>query len=125
MEFTKPPLPFIGNKSKIRKELLEILNQIDNKNDTIVFVDLFGGSLFISHLLHTLFPKCKIITNDYDNYVDRLNHIHETNMILQKLKDEINIKINEKIPDDKREFVRETLSKAEYLDWNTLSAKLL
>ena len=63
MEFTKLSLQFIDNKSKIRKGLLEILNQID-KNDNIVFVDLFGGSLYISYLLHTLFPKCKIITNN-------------------------------------------------------------
>ena len=122
MIFTKPPLPFIGNKSKIRKDLIDILKDI--KGD-YVFVDLFGGSLYISHLLHIMFPKATIIANDYDNYVDRLKHIHDTNEILKELKERINVKPDEKIPTDQKEIVREVISKAPYIDWDTLCSRLL
>ena len=66
MNFTKPPLPFFGNKSRCKDIILRELKKLPNG---LTFVDLFGGSFYISHLCHTVFPDSKIICNDFDNYM--------------------------------------------------------
>ena len=62
-----PPLPFQGNKSIGRVKFLEIVKRIKDGNKK-TFVDLFGGSLYLSYLIHQVFPEAKVICNDYDNY---------------------------------------------------------
>ena len=42
-----PPLPFQGNKSAGRKKFLEFLCKIVD-GDSMIFVDLFGGSFYLS-----------------------------------------------------------------------------
>ncbi|KAI5503649.1 phage tail repeat-like family [Trichomonas vaginalis G3] len=122
MNFTKPPLPFFGNKSRCKDILLRELKKLPNG---LTFVDLFGGSFYISHLCHTVFPDSKIICNDFDNYMNRLKHIPDTNKILKELKEKIPIGKMERIPLDKKDIVREVLKKAEYIDWDSISARLL
>ncbi|EAX81099.1 hypothetical protein TVAG_527790 [Trichomonas vaginalis G3] len=112
MNFTKPPLPFFGNKSRCKDIILRELKKLPNG---LTFVDLFGGSFYISHLCHTIFPDSKIICNDFDNYMDRLKHIPDTNNILKELKEKIPIGKMKRIPLDKKNIVREVLKKAEYI----------
>lgn len=72
----RPPFPFIGNKAN-RRELITIAicNIIKNlvPNTNVVF-DLFGGSLYLSHLIQCASKVLKTeltgITNDYDGYTD-------------------------------------------------------
>lgn len=121
-----PPLPFQGNKSLGRKKFLEFLNKIDNGND-MVFVDLFGGSFYLSYLVHQMFPKAKVICNDYDNYMERLQNIKKTNELLTQirviLKDsEKSKRVSDKVQNQIYEFLNEQTG---YVDWMTLSASLL
>ena len=94
---TKPPLSFIGNKSKYKKIFIEVLKR--NFNDQYIYVDLFGGSGYLSYVVKYIFPNAKVIYNDYDNYLDRVKHISDTNNIIQdinKIFNEDNLKRSEK-----------------------------
>ena len=122
MVYSKPPLPFFGNKSRCKDIILKELKKLP---EGLIFVDLFGGSFYISHLCHSIFPDSVIICNDYDNYIQRLKHIPDTNKILLELKEKINIKKSDKIPLDKKEIVRDVLKNSKYIDWDTISARLL
>ena len=76
---TKPPLSFIGNKSKYKKIFIQVLKR--DFNDQYIYVDLFGGSGYLSYVVKYIFPNAKVIYNDYDNYLDRVKHISVTNNI--------------------------------------------
>ena len=86
----RPPLPFIGNKSKYRGTILQILQSyipIVSKQQDFYIVDVFGGSRFCAYLARQVFPDethIHVIYNDYDNYVNRLLKIDQTNRILQQ-----------------------------------------
>ena len=123
-----PPLPFRGNKSVIRKDLIKLLNNEALNDDSIIYVDLFGGSLYISYLIHQLKPNNEIITNDYDNYIERLMNIDKTNELLNKINEitkNSNIKHNEKIDDENTLAIKQLIQQASYLDINTIASSLL
>ena len=127
---TKPPLNFIGNKGKFGKIFREELE--DKFDESYIYVDLFGGSGYLSYLVKYTFPNARVIYNDYDNYFERLQHIGTTNELLKKIQafiDSKNYKHNEKIkPGDKEEIVKmldEIMSENEYLDVITISAQIL
>ena len=123
-----PPLPFRGNKSVIRKDLIKLLNNEALNDDSIIYVDLFGGSLYISYLIHQMKPNNEIITNDYDNYIERLMNIDKTNELLNKINEitkNSNIKHNEKIDDENTLAIKQLIQQASYIDINTISSNLL
>lgn len=82
-----PPLSFQGNKKLWRTEIIELINEIKASDDSVVYVDLFGGSGIISHWIKHLKPNSVVIYNDYDNYTERLNKIDETNEIIEGLRE--------------------------------------
>ncbi|MBR1644193.1 MAG: hypothetical protein IJ684_02335 [Bacteroidales bacterium] len=51
-----------------------------------VFVDLFGGSGFVSHTIKQARPDCRVVYNDFDHYSERLDHIGRTNEMLRALR---------------------------------------
>lgn len=75
-EYSKPPLPFEGNKKLWRKNYKEILKEY---NDIEIFVDLFGGSGILSNWTKNTYKDAIVIYNDFDNYRERLNNIQTTN----------------------------------------------
>ncbi|MGB1308312.1 MAG: DNA adenine methylase [Oceanihabitans sp.] len=81
--FNNSPLPFQGQKRRFIKKFKAALN--DFPNDT-TYVDLFGGSGLLAHTVKQKYPKAKVIWNDYDNFKSRIDSIHETNLLLAKLR---------------------------------------
>lgn len=77
------PLPFVGQKRMFAGEYKRLLDTIEGAN---VFVDLFGGSGLLSHITKRKRPDATVVYNDFDGYRKRLEHIPETNQILQELR---------------------------------------
>lgn len=82
--FTKPPLPFMGNKTKMLKTIKACLDTLNIPDDTI-FLDVFGGSGLIAHNLKAWYPNARVIWNDFDNYKERLELMPITQEILEKI----------------------------------------
>ena len=109
---SSPPLSFVGNKRNYRKLFVQQLK--DKFDSSYTFVDLFGGSCFLSYLTKATFPESRVICNDFDDYANRLNHIPETNQILSHIKEIIgNIKKSEKLPDAMHDEILSYLQKCE------------
>ena len=121
-----PPLPFIGNKSYGRKKFLDFLFQIANGND-MIFVDLFGGSFYISYMIHKVFPQAKIVCNDFDNYMERLKNIDKTNIFIDKVKEILkDSEKGKRVTDEVKQKIDELINnETDYIDFITLSASLL
>lgn len=129
MLYGQPPLPFVGNKRNWRKELINVINKIPN-NKKYLYVDVFGGSGFISHLISWLKPNNKVIWNDYDNYQERLNNIDVTNQIINEIRASIDTYIrNRKLtPREKATImyiIDKHIKKGDFIDYVTLGANLL
>ncbi len=125
---TRTPLPFQGNKSVCRKEVIEVLSRIDIGEDT-VFVDLFGGSLYLSYLVKSKFPGCNVVCNDYDNYCERLRNIPDTNRLLSLLREVLkDVGHGVKLSDEQRESVREVITSFResggFVDYITIASSL-
>lgn len=84
-EFNQSPLPFQGQKRQFFKEFKCHLKAFQTKT---IFVDLFGGSGLLSHIVKTQRPDAKVIWNDYDYFIDRLSNINKTNSLLARLREE-------------------------------------
>lgn len=74
----KPPIPFGGSKRQWRLEVLKVLS----KAKADVIVDLFGGSGLLSRWAKDMNPYAKVIWNDYDDYLGRLNQLELTNKFI-------------------------------------------
>ncbi len=121
-----PPLPFIGNKSFGRKKFLEFLYQIPDGDD-MIFIDLFGGSFYISYMIHKVFPNAKIICNDFDNYMERIQNIDKTNIFIDKVKEILkDAEKGKRVSDEVKAKIDELINnETDYIDFITLSASLL
>lgn len=122
---TTPPLPFQGNKSIGRKHFLELLSKMKNGNEK-TFVDLFGGSFYLSYLVHMVFPSAKIICNDFDGYKERLDNIGDTVNLISLIRPLIKEGRYKRIADETKEKIDEVIRNYEgYVDLVTLSSSLL
>ena len=119
------PLPFQGNKANHIQPFIEAIYSLP---DDLIFVDLFGGSLYLSYVVHQLKPKARIISNDYDNFRERLNNIEITNQILDAIRlVNPNKPTNSKFTELEREQIRNILTEFDgesALDILTLSNAL-
>ena len=75
-KFISAPLPFQGQKRRFIKQLEEMAMQ---QKKEAVFVDLFGGSGLVSHVIKRVRPECRVVYNDYDHYSERLANVERTN----------------------------------------------
>ena len=122
---SKPPLPFQGNKSIWKPFFQQVISEIPNGNDR-TFVDLFGGSFYLSYLIHKQFPGARIICNDYDNYKERLEHIPETNELLRLIKEVVTAKKQKLISKENKQQINDIIINYEgYKDVITLSSNLI
>lgn len=83
---SQSPLPFIGQKRQIIQAFRDTLDRIvpdDGQGWTVV--DVFGGSGLLAHNAKRLKPQAKVIYNDFDNFSQRLYHIHDTNRLRGRL----------------------------------------
>lgn len=120
-----PPLPFQGNKAIGRLKFIEIVKSIFNGENKI-FVDLFGGSFYLSYLIHMIHPTAKVICNDFDNYLTRLKNISSTRELLKKIKEVVEEGRYKKISDETKAKIDDIIQNHEgYKDIITLSSNLL
>ena len=124
MNFKQAPLPFQGQKRNYLKLFKEKLQ--DFPNDAI-YVDLFGGSGLLSHTVKYVYPKAKVIYNDYDNYSERLQNVHKTNQLLSDLRELLrdyprSIKLDEY---HKSKVIDRIENECGFTDWRTISGSIL
>ncbi|AUS07353.1 DNA adenine methylase [Pseudotamlana carrageenivorans] len=126
-KFNAAPLPFQGQKRRFTKQFKEALSAFP---EDAVYVDLFGGSGLLAHIVKQKYPKAKVIWNDYDNFAKRLKAIPQTNALLTKLRPILkDLPRKERIPETTRKKVLEAIklheTEYDYVDYITLSASLL
>ncbi|MGY6773630.1 DNA adenine methylase [Gallibacterium sp. ZY190522] len=84
--FSQAPLPFVGQKRLFLTYFKSVLNEmIANNGEGWTIVDAFGGSGLLSPTAKQLKPQARVIYNDFDGYVERLNHIDDINRLRQIL----------------------------------------
>ncbi|STO96240.1 DNA adenine methylase [Helicobacter canis] len=94
MIYTKPPLPFMGNKKNMLKHIKQVLETmradgvIDGES---IFIDVFGGSGLVAHNIKQWYPRNQVLWNDYDNYQKRLDHIAQTESLRAWLYEKVRI----------------------------------
>ena len=107
-------------------EFKKILKQYP---DDAVYVDLFGGSGLLSHIVKHEKPNATVVYNDFDNYRRRLANVSRTNALLADLRKLTEGCARHKlIPKDVREAILARLENDEttgFVDYITLSASLL
>lgn len=127
--FKTAPLPFQGQKRRFTGAFALALQELKAKKEVKVIVDLFGGSGLLSHTAKRLFPDCRVIYNDFDNYNKRLRNIENTNRLLADIRLIIgDCPKDQKISKDlKNELLKriEHEEKRGYVDYITLSSSLL
>ena len=126
-QYLSAPLPFQGQKRMFAKEYIKVLQQFP---DGTVFVDLFGGSGLLSHIVKYQKPHSEVIYNDFDGYRLRLEHISQTNELLSKIRKVVyDVPRYKKITGATRERVFECLQEHQdhygYLDFITISASIM
>lgn len=85
--YTSAPLPFQGQKRRFIGAFALALEELKQNQEVKVIVDLFGGSGLLSHTAKDIFPDCKVIYNDFDNYSVRLRNIDRTNRLLSDIRE--------------------------------------
>lgn len=126
-KYTRPPLPFIGAKRNCIKEIAEIIERFKAKNsdyEDYIFVDLFGGSGFLSHTIKYLLPKNRVVWNDYENYSERLHNRDQTEEIRKEIHEVVKEKQVKYAIIAEEEEIKKILEKYENYDEKTLCSWL-
>ena len=125
-QYLSAPLPFQGQKRMFAKEYIKVLQQFPNGT---TFVDLFGGSGLLSHIAKCQKPNSTVVYNDFDGYRHRLEHIAQTNELLEELRAIVDVPRSKPILGEIRKRVLDCIRKHEqkygYVDYITLSTSLL
>lgn len=124
--YSQSPLPFMGQKRKFAKDFKTALKEFDDKT---VFVDLFGGSGLLSHIIKRERPDALVVYNDFDDYHIRLQNVERTNAILKELRVIVkDLPSDKKLSEETKEVILTLLKEAEkdgFVDYITLSSSLL
>ena len=122
--YTTAPLPFQGQKRRFKNEFKAALNEFSNN---ATYVDLFGGSGFLSHTVKQHYPDAKVIYNDYDNYSHRLENVDKTKAIITDLR-----KILKEVPNEKRitgtyrdQVLNRIKKESGFIDYITISSSIM
>lgn len=133
MIYTKPPLPFMGNKKNMLKHIKQVLEtmradgEIDRES---IFIDVFGGSGLVAHNIKQWYPRNQVLWNDYDNYQKRLDHIAQTESLRAWLYEKVrDIEYKNALPKHIKQEILARIhaleTQGEYIDYTTLSPYLL
>lgn len=130
MIYNSAPLPFQGQKRNFIKKFRELIKDEFRAHRNGIFIDAFGGSGLLSHNIKQIYPNARVIYNDYDNYSERLANIEATNEILRSIAPITEkYKKNEKVSEEDREkiikIIDEYIKRGYFIDWLTLSSRLL
>lgn len=120
------PLPFQGQKRKFVGPFREALKAIKRPS---IIVDLFGGSGLLSHTAKSVFPDCKVVYNDYDNFCARLYNLERTNRLLNNIQEILkNYPRSAKIDQATKEKIIQRIeieAQTGFVDYITIAANLL
>lgn len=124
--YTTAPLPFVGQKRRFAGEFRKIIAGCPANT---VFIDLFGGSGLLSHIIKHDRPQATVVYNDYDNYRQRIEAIDTTNALLAEIRLIIDgVPKGSRLPEQIAIRVLGVVRKAEkcgYVDYITLSSALM
>lgn len=123
-KYNAAPLPFQGQKRGFVKEFRAKLKEFP---DDIIFLDLFGGSGLLSHIVKCEKPNAIVVWNDYDHFQQRLENINKTNKLIGKIKELIITTTKEKrLTKRESDKVIQIIEKERgFVDYITLSSNLL
>lgn len=80
--YYKPPLPFWGQKRYFVNNYRTAVDEIIPGNgEGWTVVDVFGGSGLLSYWAKRMKPGAMVVYNDFDNYMERLKNIGDTNIL--------------------------------------------
>ena len=124
-KYVSAPLPFQGQKRRFVRQIEEMAKE---QKKGAVFVDLFGGSGLVSHVIKQARPDCRVVYNDYDHYSERLANVERTNAMLRALRPIVasvphKMRIDEPVRSAVVEEV-EKWNKSGYVDWFSVSSNL-
>lgn len=133
MIYTKPPLPFMGNKKNMLKHIKQALEtmradgEIDGES---IFIDVFGGSGLVAHNIKQWYPRNQVIWNDYDNYQKRLDHIAQTESLRAWIYEKVGggeyqNTMPKHIKQEILAHIHALETQGEYIDYTALSSYLL
>ncbi len=129
MTCTSAPLPFFGQKRAFLKPFYECLRHF---SPHATYLDLFGGSALLSHTIKQTYPKARVIYNDHDNFIGRIENLKQTNAIIDELREygaQKGFKHAQRLGKEDREGVRAIFlaheARGERVDYATLGASLL
>lgn len=76
----KPPLAFAGHKGAW---IDYIMQKAKNLPEGTRVIDAFGGSGMCARAVIEARPDLQVVWNDFDGYLERLDHAHETEILRQ------------------------------------------
>ena len=129
MFYNSAPLPFFGQKRAFLKPFCECLKGF---SPYATYLDLFGGSGLLSHTIKQTYPSARVIYNDHDNFIGRIENLKQTNAIIDELREygaQRGIKYAQRLEKEERAGVGAILrtreERGEFVDYATLGASLL
>ena len=127
--FRSAPLPFQGQKRRFSTAFKLVLNELKQKRDVRIIVDLFGGSGLLSHTAKAIFPDARVIYNDYDGYTERLRNVSRTNELLADLRKMIpqGLSSDQRLPPELSVKILSRIKQEDqggFVDYITISASL-
>ena len=124
--FRAAPLPFQGQKRRFSTAYELALKEFKQEKKIRIIVDLFGGSGLLSHTAKVIFPDCRVIYNDFDNYTERLRNVSRTNKLLSDIRPLFaGFSDNQRLDDvTTKQILSRIQSEPGFVDYITLSASL-
>lgn len=124
--YNASPLPFMGQKRRFVAQFREALHEFPAAT---TFVDLFGGSGLLSHVVKRQRPDARVVYNDFDDFHRRIEHVERTNSIIAEIREVLDgVPRLKKIPSPKRQAIIELLKRHEqagFVDYITISSSIL
>lgn len=121
--YNTSPLPFMGQKRNFVKLFREALQEFPTAT---TFVDLFGGSGLLSHVVKRQRPDAHVVYNDYDDFHHRIENVERTNAIIAKIRTPLDgVPRLKKVPGRQRQTIIDLLKECEqtgFVDYITISS---
>ena len=124
--YNTSPLPFMGQKRNFVKLFREALQEFPTAT---TFVDLFGGSGLLSHVVKRQRPDAHVVYNDYDDFHHRIENVERTNTIIAEIRTILDgLPRKKKVSEPKRQTIIDLLRRYEhtgFVDYITISSSIL
>lgn len=116
----------MGQKRRFATQFRKVLHEFSS---VTTFVDLFGGSGLLSHIVKRERPNARVIYNDFDDFHVRIENVARTNRILADIRTMLaDVPRGKRISHRKHEEIMELLRAAErtgFVDYLTISSSIL